>query len=98
MDKCGGFCPYVSWNDGNSLSVSGTGERLSTHLLENRKTEQVLYIHPSDVPRAGIITPEFELAYVGKGWCEEEFHDHILFDMRKDSSPDDKCIWKTGVC
>ena len=60
------------------------GRDLSTHLLENRKTEQVLYIHPSDVPRAGIITPEFELAYVGKGWCEEEFHDHILFDMRKD--------------
>lgn len=43
-----------------------------------------LYIHPNDVERAGIITDRYELAYVGKGWNGEVFHDHILFDMRKD--------------
>ncbi|WP_206109205.1 sulfatase-like hydrolase/transferase [Paenibacillus sp. HB172176] len=45
------------------------------------------FIHPNDVPRAGIFTPDFELAYVGRGWKREEnhaFRDHILFDRRKD--------------
>ena len=52
-------------------------------------TEEV-FIHPSDVPRAGIITPEYELAYVGRGWGEgwgknaPEFKDHILFDRIDD--------------
>lgn len=40
-----------------------------------------VYIHPNDVPRAGIITPEYELAYVGFGWERDfEFEDHVLFD------------------
>lgn len=46
-----------------------------------------IFIHPSDVPRAGIITPEYQLAYVGRGWKREEGHefkDHILFDRRND--------------
>lgn len=45
------------------------------------------YVHPNDVPRAGIITPEYELAYVGRGWQKEESHefkDHVLFDRRND--------------
>ena len=78
------FAPTLAGMLGIPYPFKVQGKDLSTHLLENRETEQVLYIHPSDVPRAGILTPEFELAYVGKGWCEEEFHDHILFDMRKD--------------
>ncbi len=44
-----------------------------------------VYIHPSDVPRAGIITPEYELAYVGKGFqTDRVFKDHILFDRVND--------------
>lgn len=48
-------------------------------------TEEV-YLHPNDVPRAGIITPEWELAYVGRGWGEDApvFNDHILFDRVND--------------
>lgn len=47
--------------------------------------EEEIYIHPNDVPRSGIITPDYELAYVGRGWGEGmEFHDHIMFDMQKD--------------
>ncbi|MCC2684503.1 MAG: sulfatase [Paenibacillaceae bacterium] len=41
-------------------------------------------IHPNDVPRTGIFTPEFELAYVGKGWKGGLFKDHILFDRVND--------------
>ena len=78
------FAPTLAGMLGIPYPFKVQGKDLSTYLLENRETEQILYIHPSDVPRAGILTPEFELAYVGKGWCEEEFHDHILFDMRKD--------------
>ena len=43
-----------------------------------------VYLHPTDVPRAGIITDKYELAYVGRGWKGEAFHDHILFDRQKD--------------
>jgi arylsulfatase A-like enzyme len=49
--------------------------------------EDEVYIHPNDVPRAGIFTPEYELAYVGRGWKREqehEFRDHVLFDRRSD--------------
>jgi uncharacterized sulfatase len=42
------------------------------------------FIHPNDVPRTGIFTPEFELAYVGKGWKGGLFKDHILFDRMND--------------
>ena len=33
---------------------------------------------------AGILTPEFELAYVGLGNEGQMFRDHILFDRKKD--------------
>jgi len=40
------------------------------------------FIHPNDVPRTGIFTPEFELAYVGKGWNrEEEFKEQVGFQL-----------------
>ena len=32
-----------------------------------------LYIHPSDVPRAGILTPDYELAYVEWATVGENF-------------------------
>lgn len=47
--------------------------------------ENEAYIHPNDVPRTGIFTPRFELAYVGLGWnLFEEFQDHILYDRIND--------------
>ena len=46
--------------------------------------QRELYIHPSDVPRAGILTEDYELAYVGRGNTGEIFHDHVLFDMKRD--------------
>lgn len=78
------FAPTLAGMIGIPYLFKVHGKDLSRNLLENKETEQVLYIHPSDVPRAGILTPEFELAYVGTGWYQEEFHDHILFDMKKD--------------
>lgn len=60
------------------------GEDRSRQLLENGKAPEELYIHPSDVARAGILTPDYELAYVGLGHCGEMFKDHVLFDCRKD--------------
>lgn len=46
--------------------------------------EKEIYIHPSDVPRAGIITDQYELAYVGTGWKGKVFCEHILFDRIRD--------------
>jgi len=47
--------------------------------------EEAVFIHPNDVPRAGILTREYELAYVGSGWQnQKEFKDHILFDRKND--------------
>lgn len=60
------------------------GRDLSGVILENGETKRELYIHPGDVPRAGILTPEFELAYVGLGNEGRMFGDHILFDRAKD--------------
>ena len=56
----------------------------SRQILRNEAGLEEIYIHPSDVPRSGILTPEYELAYVGRGWNGEMFHDHILFDRKKD--------------
>ena len=56
----------------------------SRQILNNETSLEELYIHPSDVPRAGILTPDYELAYVGMGHCGEKFHDHVLFDCKKD--------------
>ncbi len=61
--------------------------RDASKLLMGEKVPWIneMYIHPNDVPRTGIITREFELAYVGKGWNRDtEFKDHILFDRIKD--------------
>lgn len=60
------------------------GRDLSGELMQNGETEKELYIHPGDVPRAGILTPEYELAYVGRGNTGQMFCDHILFDLKKD--------------
>lgn len=60
------------------------GRELSDTILKNEETKKELYIHPCDVPRAGILTPEYELAYVGKGWNGQTFYEHILFDLKKD--------------
>lgn len=56
----------------------------SRQILDNETSLEELYIHPSDVPRAGILTPDYELAYVGMGHCGEKFHEHVLFDCKKD--------------
>lgn len=61
------------------------GRDKSDQLLEGKSDYPLeLYIHPSDVQRAGIITEDYELAYVDKGWRGEQFHDHVLFDSHKD--------------
>lgn len=78
------FGPTLTGLLGFSYPFAVQGEDFSKEILNNDKAVEELYIHPSDVPRAGIITPEYELAYVGTGWKKEEFHDHILFDMKKD--------------
>lgn len=65
------------------FAVHGTDK--SEDLLKGEAHYQrELYIHPSDVPRAGILTEDYELAYVGRGNTGEIFHDHVLFDMKKD--------------
>lgn len=57
----------------------------SDALLEGREEgERESYIHPSDVPRTGIITERYELAYVGGGREGRKYHDHILFDRKED--------------
>lgn len=44
-----------------------------------------IHIYPSDVPRVGIITREYELAYVGENYDQDRiFKDHILFDRIND--------------
>ena len=54
-------------------------------LADDTESLEEIYIHPSDVPRAGIITREYELAYVAKGYeMDRVFHQHILFDRLKD--------------
>lgn len=61
------------------------GSDRSYAIMEDLEDENVeVYIHPTDVPRAGIITDKYELAYIGRGWKGEVFHDHILFDRKKD--------------
>lgn len=55
--------------------------------INQKNWENCIYIYPSDVPRAGIITEQYQLCYVGTGWAERqntEFTDHILFDRRND--------------
>ena len=65
------------------FAVHGTDK--SEDLLKGETHYQrELYIHPSDVPRAGILTEDYELAYVGRGNTGEIFHDHVLFDMKRD--------------
>ena len=44
---------------------------------EEADWEEVAFIHHSSLERAGIFTPEFELAYV-------KDHEHILFDRKND--------------
>lgn len=63
------------------------GRDLSKLLFGQKLKNEEIYIHPSDVPRAGIITEDYELAYVGQGFNRENNHsfkDHILFDRKKD--------------
>lgn len=69
---------------GVSYPFAVHGKDLSKTILRDEETPKELYIHPCDVPRAGILTPDYELAYVGRGWTGREFHEHILFDLKKD--------------
>lgn len=74
------------------LGITGSGKEQGNDLSDlifNGHGDGIneAYIHPSDVPRGGIITPEFELAYVGKGFVNNPQHifkEHILFDRKKD--------------
>ncbi|MCC2683546.1 MAG: sulfatase [Paenibacillaceae bacterium] len=74
------------------LGIQSSGReqgRDASPLLTGQKTEWAdeAFIHPNDVPRTGVFTPEFELAYVGRGWRSEsghQFKDHILFDRVRD--------------
>ncbi|GMQ56536.1 sulfatase [Vallitalea sediminicola] len=63
--------------------------RNASELIKGNKIpwENKVYIHPNEVPRAGIITEEYELAYVGRGFNKEPNHqykEHILFDRIND--------------
>ena len=62
------------------FAVHGTDK--SEDLLKGEAHYQrELYIHPSDVPRAGIMTEDYELAYVGRGNTGGVFHDHVLYSI-----------------
>ena len=52
--------------------------------MEGQEGRKEVCIFPSDVPRTGIITEDYELAYVGRGYRGGMFHDHILFDRKRD--------------
>lgn len=57
-----------------------------------------IYIHPSDVPRAGILTRQYELAYVGKGFDTDTiFKDHILFDRINDTEQTDNLFNRSDM-
>ncbi len=61
------------------------GRDKSDQIMEGRADDPLeVYIHPSDVARAGIITEDYELAYVDRGYRGEQFYDHVLFDRKKD--------------
>lgn len=80
---------YMSMVDfkGTILGLLGIGDTpaiLKEEAIEEAWVDEI-YIHPNDVPRVGIITPEYQLAYVGQGWqTEREFTDHILFHRIND--------------
>lgn len=67
------FAPTLTGLLGFSYPFAVQGQDFSKGILNNDKAVEELYIHPSDVPRAGIITPEYELAYVGTGWKKKSF-------------------------
>ena len=47
--------------------------------------DEEIFLQPSDVPRAGIITREWQLCYVGESWKKDRvFSDHILFNRIED--------------
>lgn len=63
------------------------GEDLSRCFLYHEDKYKDLFIYPSDVPRAGIITDEYKLCFVGKSWDgKKEFKDHILFSRKNDKA------------
>ena len=63
------------------------GEDLSRCFLYHEDKYKDLFIYPSDVPRAGIITYEYKLCFVGKSWDgKKEFKDHILFSRKNDKA------------
>ncbi|GKX29361.1 sulfatase [Vallitalea longa] len=84
------FQPTLLSMIGVECSGREQGKDLSSLIIDGvKKTDYVneAFIHPSDVPRGGIITPEYELAYVGKGFeknPQRVFADHILFDRKRD--------------
>ena len=78
------FAPTLAGLLGIPYSYPCDGEDLSGELLAGKEGRKEVCIFPSDVPRTGIITEEYELAYVGRGYRGGMFHDHILFDRKRD--------------
>lgn len=78
------FAPTLAGLLGIPYSYPCDGEDLSGELLAGKEGRKEVCIFPSDVPRTGIITEEYELAYVGRGYRGGMFYDHILFDRKRD--------------
>ena len=73
------------------------GEDLSRCFTEGLYRYKDLFIYPSDVPRAGIITDEYKLCFVGMSYDgKREFRDHILFDRKKDPDEMDNLFGRPG--
>lgn len=80
------FQPTLLTLLGLPLSGEEQGHSVNSLFTEDKpEREEVIFLHPNDVPRAGILTRDYELAYVGTGWqTDTEFTDHILFDRKND--------------
>ena len=78
------FAPTLAGPLGIPYRFPCDGGDLSEELMKGREGLKEVCIFPSDVPRTGIITEDYELAYVGRGYRGGMFHDHILFDRKRD--------------
>ena len=73
----------------SAMHAAGIAEDLSfgdgVDALIERNERDHIAIYPSDVPRAGRIRKEDEIAFVGRSWDgKTEFRDHIYFDRISD--------------
>lgn len=78
----------------NARGFVSDGQDLSDSFIPHDEVrEKPIFIYPTDVPRAGIITSKYKLAFVGRSFDgNSEFHDHILFDLKKDPEEMDNCF------